>query len=39
MADDIALSRAPGDAPHKLHRRQPVHGVTVGIMVLDTGFQ
>ncbi|MBV9250598.1 MAG: aspartate/glutamate racemase family protein, partial [Acetobacteraceae bacterium] len=21
------------------HRRQPVHGVTVGIMILDTGFQ
>ena len=23
----------------KIDRRQPVHGVTVGIMMLDTGFQ
>jgi hypothetical protein len=21
------------------HQRQPVHGVTIGIMILDTGFQ
>lgn len=26
-------------APRKQHRQQPVHGVTVGIMILDTGFQ
>ena len=23
----------------RLHRRQPVHGVSIGIMMLDTGFQ
>jgi Asp/Glu/hydantoin racemase len=29
------------DAPFRLrpHQRQPVHGVTIGIMILDTGFQ
>ena len=26
-------------APRRQHRQQPVHGVTVGIMILDTGFQ
>ena len=36
MPNDAELSRA---APHKVHRQQPVHGVTIGIMVLDTGFQ
>ena len=25
--------------PHRIHRQRPVHGVSIGIMMLDTGFQ
>jgi hypothetical protein len=39
MAHDTEPARPVRDAPRRLHRRQPVHGVKMGIMMLDTGFQ